>query len=324
MKARRMLLPALLFAASIGACTQGPKGTTARPTLVIAESADRLTCRDADGVSVIISKHPRRTIVNYVSLVGLWYQAGGTAVGIPDTNNVSELPEAARGIATTGRVTAPNAERILSLEPTLVILAADMERQRALKDILEGAGIETLTLSYGTYADYLGILDLFYRLNGSAIPADSSAAAAANEIEALCSLTRARPATSFLSIFASTIDVQAETDKAHTAYMASCLGAKNIVASPQAIGSASRVTMSLERIHMDDPDVIFVTTMGDSGVISEKMRKDFMESDSWKSLRAVREGRVHFLPSELFLYKPNARFPEAFRMLAAYLHPGIR
>ncbi len=298
--------------------------SASRPTLAISESADTVTCRGADGKTVALHKRPRRAIINYTSLVGLWYRAGGVAVGMPDTKSRADLPDAARGIATTGHTAAPNIERILSLDPTLVILAANMEKQRALKDILDGAGIETLLLSYETYADYISILDLFYRLNGGNFSADTGARAVVDKVDAICALTRGRPAPRFLSIFASTFDAQAETDLAHTAFMATYLGARNIVEKTTVTASFSRIPLSLERIHMEDPDVIFVTAMGDLGEIRAKMRKDFMESDAWKSLRAVKDGRVHFLPNDLFLLKPNDRFPEAFEALAAFLYPGVK
>jgi iron complex transport system substrate-binding protein len=75
---------------------------------------------------------------------------------------------------------------------------------------------------------------------------------------------------------------------------------------------------------MEDPDVILVTTMGDAEEIRDRALKDFTESEAWKSLRAVREGRLYFLPNDLFLYKPNSRFPEAFAALADRLYPGAR
>lgn len=292
-------------------------------SLVIAEDGVSLTCVDAYGATVTLRKRPARTIINYTSLVSLWYRAGGIAVGMPETANLSELPEAARGLPSTGRTTAPNVERILELEPTFVVLST-AERQRALRDTLESSGVATLSLAYETYADYVGILDLFYRLNGLDPAGDAGVVAIADAVSALAARTRALPAPSFLSLFASTKSVVAETDAAHTAFMAAYLGARNIVAADSAPSGAKRVAFSLERVHMEDPDVILVTTMGDSAEVLEAMRRDLYASDAWKGLRAVREGRVYFLPNEFFLYKPNERFPEAFAALAEYLYPASR
>ena len=40
-------------------------------------------------------------------------------------------------------------------------------------------------------------------------------------------------------------------------------------------------------------------------------------------LSAVQEGRVYVLPRELFHYKPNARWAEAYEYLLAILYPDV-
>ncbi len=291
------------------------------PSIVVSETADSLVCRDADGNAVPLKKRPQRVIVNYTSLIGIWYAAGGTAVAMPDTQDMTEVPPAARGIATTGKTTAPNVERILSLSPDLVILASAMTPQRAVADILKENGIQCILLRYETFDDYIGVLDLFLRLNGKSLSSDPNAVSIVRGVDATVGKSVTLPPLRFLSLFASVREVQAETSRAHTAFIASALGGRNIVASggPQ---SPLRVRLSMERITMEDPDVIFVTTMGDQPKVQARMKEDFMASDAWKGLRAVKSGRVYFLPNDLFFYKPNERFPEAYRYLAAILHPG--
>ncbi|MBG0765459.1 MAG: ABC transporter substrate-binding protein, partial [Tissierellales bacterium] len=46
-------------------------------------------------------------------------------------------------------------------------------------------------------------------------------------------------------------------------------------------------------------------------------------NDAWNSLTAVKEGRVYYLPKDLYLYKPNARYPEAFKGLAEIVYPEV-
>lgn len=315
----------LLAAPAFAAGTKEAARESVGASLVVAETDATLDCLDADGKTVRLSKRPARAIVNYTSLVAIWYRAGGVAVGMPETKSLSDLPEAARALASTGHTAAPNVEAILALEPSLVILAANMEKQRAVAEVLSASGIETLLVTYENYGDFVGLLDLFYRLNGKAMDVDAAAVAmrdAVDGIVARSAVEAAKAPVKFLSLFASARDVQSETDSAHTAYLAKALGGVNAVAYEAPSRSKTRLPFSIERIHMEDPDVIFVTTMGDSDAIREKMRKDFMESDVWKGLKAVRTGRVHFLPNDLFLYKPNDRFPEAFEYLSGLLYPG--
>lgn len=77
--------------------------------------------------------------------------------------------------------------------------------------------------------------------------------------------------------------------------------------------------LSTEEILLADPDFIFYTTMGD-----EKSGVAYMESlladPVWSTLSAVRGGRVYQLPKDLFQYKPNARWDEAYAYLSSLLY----
>ena len=59
----------------------------------------------------------------------------------------------------------------------------------------------------------------------------------------------------------------------------------------------------------------------------EEAGKSYMESlisdPVWQNLTAVKEGRVHQLPKELFQYKPNARWGEAYAYLIELLYGEI-
>ena len=65
-----------------------------------------------------------------------------------------------------------------------------------------------------------------------------------------------------------------------------------------------------------DPSYIFVSTMG-----NETAAKNFIAQNVvWQTLTAVREGKCVYLPKDLFHYKPNARWDEAYRYLIAFLY----
>ena len=79
--------------------------------------------------------------------------------------------------------------------------------------------------------------------------------------------------------------------------------------------------LSFEEVLTNQPDYVFISTMG-----NEEAARAYMDSvlaeETWQSLDAVREGRVAYLPKDLFQYKPNARWAEAYRYLADLLYPG--
>ena len=61
--------------------------------------------------------------------------------------------------------------------------------------------------------------------------------------------------------------------------------------------------------------------MGDAEALREKFRRDYTTQPAWRELKAAKNNRVHFLPSELFLYMPGPDYPQAFRYLAGLLYP---
>lgn len=79
--------------------------------------------------------------------------------------------------------------------------------------------------------------------------------------------------------------------------------------------------LSLEEILLENPDFIFISTMGDEAAAKAYM-DGVLREDAWQHLDAVRDGRYAYLPKELFQFKPNKRWGEAYRYLAGLLYPG--
>ena len=69
--------------------------------------------------------------------------------------------------------------------------------------------------------------------------------------------------------------------------------------------------MNMEDILTEDPDVLFFSLMGDVDAALANVN-DLLSQPAWQQLRAVREGNVHILPKDLFHFKPNARWAEAY------------
>jgi iron complex transport system substrate-binding protein len=51
------------------------------------------------------------------------------------------------------------------------------------------------------------------------------------------------------------------------------------------------------------------------------MKDKFVKDPVWASLRAVKTNHVYFLPSDLFLYRANEKYSDAFRILAQAMYP---
>ena len=80
--------------------------------------------------------------------------------------------------------------------------------------------------------------------------------------------------------------------------------------------------LSVEEILREDPEMIFITTMGDEAAAIAYVESLF-QSSPYNTLTAVREGKYYFLPKELFQYKPNAEWYTAYSYLAELLYGTI-
>ena len=94
------------------------------------------------------------------------------------------------------------------------------------------------------------------------------------------------------------------------------LGMTNVVASHlEGTTKDKTVPYSLETLTADNPDIIFVVTMGKEEEITKAMKKAMTDNPAWANLKAVQNNRVIYLPSKLFLLNPGLQTPEAMARL---------
>ena len=80
---------------------------------------------------------------------------------------------------------------------------------------------------------------------------------------------------------------------------------------------------NLEEIIAEDPDYIFITTMGSEQQAMDYMAQNVENNPAWQQLTAVQNDRCLTLPKDLFHYKPNARWGESYAYLAKILYPDL-
>ena len=285
---------------------------------VVSENKEIIVYRQPDGLEVTIRKNPQRVIVAYASLAPVWDLAGGKAVGVSSARDKTAIPESMKHLPVVGVSTTPSVEKIVALKPDLVILTSRVNRHYRAAGLLRRMGITAVCVEYGSYDDFSTLLDFFCRINGRTIADVPAAKQVVRDVESVCAKTKGLKKPRYALIFASGGGFLLESSSFSVGRMAAMLGAENIRKTEQ----PGRTQFSYEQLLLDDPDVIFITTMGDAEGLKEKFRRDFMDRPAWKTLSAAKNGRVHFLPVDLFLYMPGPRYPEAFRELAKLLYPG--
>lgn len=259
---------------------------------------------------------PQKVVALSSSLSEIWLLAGGTLVGI--TSDTPErgfegLPE---DTAVVGTVKDPSIEAILALQPDFVILSEDISGQVLLAQPLTDAGITHYYAHVETFADYFTVLTHFCGMTGNTELLTANGTAVNEQIDRLLTeYSSPSPSPSYLLMRVHSSGGKVIAND-HVAYdILSDLSAVNIAERSQSLLS----DLSLEAILESDPDYIFVVTMGDEEVALQTFSQMFMLQPAWQTLNAVSNERVYILPKELFHYKPNAKWGEAYQMLAELL-----
>ncbi|MBT4816234.1 MAG: ABC transporter substrate-binding protein [Lentisphaerae bacterium] len=265
------------------------------------------------------TKRPKRVVILLGSFLELWYDCGGQAIA--RTKNVGQMPEGAGDLPVLGTISHINAELLVELQPDLVI-APEIGSLRKYRTIMESNGFPVLTLRYRHYADFVEIYSLFCLMNGREDLLAGRLGRIENDVAAIVERCPKDVSPTIVVVLCTPNSVSCELRGSSAGAMLERLGAKNL-ATDRVGNTQMRTELSFERIIADDPDVVFFTTMGDTDKGREIAKKTLMTNPAWKSLSASRNGRVHFLDKKLFTYKPNCRYPAAFRILAGLLYPGV-
>lgn len=292
-------------------------------TAWLSVPAETVAVKDAFHETVTVRKNPQRTVICYPSLLEIWLDCGGALVGIHSAKTNEVVPEQVKNLPGIGSYFHPNAEKIFQLKPDLVILSGMTGRNRHLAKLLRDSGIDVLQLKYDNYSDYREIAKIFCSILGrTELPA--ALQRVEHEIGILKRKVRKKhlPPPTFLTFFFNGSEFRAETSEAHAASIAEQLGGKNVLNPAGQKITAQRVKFSLERLMLEDPDIIFIVPATTNRKAMDHALKRFETDPALKNLKAVKKKRLILLPAEYFQYKPNRKFPEAFRLMAEKLYPA--
>ena len=297
----------VVFALSFARAKEPPKPQT-------------ISYRQIDGQTVAVKLKPQRVVVGYGSLAKVWDLAGGRAIAVPGgLLSRDALPESMRNLPACGSPQAPNVEAIAAMQPDLVLLTGHLQRHRDGAEILRGMGIDAVCVNYDNYRDFNDLLDFFCRINGRKLDDVPEAKKVISDVRSVCEKLKGRPAPRCAIFFASASGFSLETGGTNSGIVLEMLGGKNILESRD----SRRIKFSYEQLMLEDPDVIFVVTMGKAPALKKKFEKEFASQPAWKMLKAAKNNRVHFLPPPLFLYMAGPDYPEAFRHMANLLYPDM-
>lgn len=279
---------------------------------------------DSTGASVSLPSTPKRVAVLFSSYADIWTCAGGEISvtvgesverGFADENAVLVDPGAGH--------TTVDLEALIAAEPDFVIGTADYACQVQAVEFCRSAGIPAALFRVEHFSDYRLVLEIFCKITDRPDLYEKNGAEVERRIQDILDrvsdLNSGRPSPEILFVRAgsSAKSTKAKTSEDHFACrMLSELGAVNIADTETSLTG----TLSLETVLEQDPDRLLITTMGDETAAKNYM-DSLLQTEGWRNLTCVRDGKYAYLPKDLFHFKPNARWADAYLYLATILYP---
>lgn len=285
-----------------------------------------VTFTDSAGQEVTLNSRPQNVAVLFSSYAEIWQIAGGE-VKITVGDSIK------RGFANDGEVTlvddssgaSIDTERLIAGKPDFVIGSADVPAQVEACSFCAKAGIPSALFKVENINDYLKMLKICTDITGNSQAYQKNGVEVAEETERVKQLvaeyTKDKEPAKILFVRAGS---SAKSTKAKTAQdnfaarIIDELGTYNIAEKANVLLDG----LSLEEIVAEEPQYIFISIQGSEDA-AKKYIEQLFASDGWKDLKAVKNSNYVFLPKELFHYKPNARWAEAYRYAANILYPEL-
>lgn len=307
-----LLLAALML---LCGCSKKPQET---------EPAPYYRFTDSTGAVVVLPEQPETVAVLFSSYAEIWTLAGGSV-------DITVRESVDRGFATSGTQLVDdgagktiNVEQLLAAKPDLVIGSADIPAQVDACNAARDAGIPAALFRVEAFGDYLSLLKVCTNIIGDTDIYDTHGFQVAEQIVEITMKVDSLD-TDYKKILFIRAGSQASATKAkdsddHFAcQILQDLGTHNIADDAPVLLDG----LSLEHVLQEDPDYIFIVTMGDSAAAQEYIR-DLFAQPGWKNLSAVQNNCYTFLPRALFHYKPNQRWADAYTYLAQILYPELK
>lgn len=279
------------------------------------------TFTDSTGQAVTLPARPQTVAVLFSSYAEIWTLAGGqVSVTVGESVERGFADASALLVDENAGHSVINLETLVKAEPDLVIATADYACQREAVDFCRLVGIPAALMRVESFADYLETLAVFCEITGRPDLYQVNGSDVAARIDRLLSAINVDqpPRILFLRAGSSARSTKAKTANDHFACrMLEELGAVNIAEGENGLTGE----LSLEIILREDPDFLFITTMGDETAARDYISA-LLETPAWQALNCVQNDAWCFLPKDLFHFKPNARWAEAYEMLAELLYPA--
>ena len=262
--------------------------------------------RDDFGDTLVPRSAPRRIVSLNPTTTEILF-ALGAGPRLVGRTRWDLYPAAAIAVPDMGDGIRPNVEAILAARPDLVVLYASNDNRPAA-EALRRAGVQTLSVRVDLIEDFRRVTTMLGRAIGDTARARIVVDTVMASIERARAATRGtlRPTAFWLMWETPLLTIGGGS---YLSELLEIAGARNVYDSvPQ-----PSPQVAFEDVVRRDPDVILASPEGAATIASRP---------TWRSLRAVRAGRVLVVDTAL-VFRPSVRLGEAALSLARLLHPSL-
>lgn len=272
------------------------------------DSSYPLNIKDNSGMNILIEKEPKKVVSLSPVTTEIIAAVGGLDKLVGRTS-YCDYPKEVKDIDEIGDLITVNIEKIVELDPDLVIGSAYLDQ--GVRDQLENAGITVVTIytedSFeGTYKD----IETIGRILGKVKEADKVVAAMKNRVESIkerVAKAKTEPSVYFVVGFGAGGEFTATGDT-FINEMIDMAGGINIAKD------GVQWSFSLEKIVERKPEIIIYSSVLD--------KNELIRSNGFKDLDSIKKGDVYSIEANL-IERTGPRLAEGLEELVKIIHPEL-
>lgn len=310
MKGFILFLSVMMLLLFVTACGKQDSETTA--------DANYIEVKDDLNRRVKIPKNLEKIVPLTPTMLNLLYDVGGKASARMSDSGVP-INKEAENLEEVGHLANINIEKLISLKPDLVIGQIGLHER--FVEVLETNDIPVVIFKIDTYEESIDKIRTFSKIIGNEEKGEQVINDLNNRIKAITDKLpdeKKRIAV----IYVTPQEVTVELEESIAGGAAKILNFENVAYS-NITKDMKKIPFSMEELVKQDPDIIFLTSYAMTPNIKQKMSSTLMENPAWKTLKAVKEGRVYTLPPALFAVNPVVHYDQSVEYLAKLAYPEV-
>lgn len=267
------------------------------------------------GRQVTVQRLPQRIVSLAPSNTEILF-ALGLGDKIVGTTDYCDYPEAAKAKPRVAGYSNPNIEKLMSLEPDLIV--AESIHERMVLPALEKLGLTVIVTSATSLDTILHNIELIGQVTGKSTTAAQLAGSMRKRIEVVIEKTRNIPTEQRLRVLyvcwhSPIWTMGSDTFIDDLIWKA---GGINVFANDFKKSRA----VSLEAVIAKDPQVIIVSGMGTTG---DLIYDSIIKGARLSGISAIANNRVYKISDANLIERPGPRIVDGLEEVAKYLHPEI-